>query len=222
MSVQARVRSILKGTEFLQADVDTLANDADLYAAGLNSHATVNLIVKAGVPPRVLAPAVVERIHRADAALSPATITTMTDLVAQGVGQPYFYARLFGVLAVVAFLLSVAGVYSVAALGVSARSSEIAIRTCLGAQSSDIVRLVLRETGIAVGVAVLAGGLGALIVQRRMAAFVYGVGSTDWTVIAASALLLSAVALGMVYVAIRRVLVIRPMDLLRHGAGALA
>jgi len=64
--------------------------------------------------------------------------------------------------------------------------------------------------------------LGALIVQRRMAAFVYGVGSTDWTVIAASALLLSAVALGMVYVAIRRVLVIRPMDLLRHGAGALA
>jgi len=45
VSVQARVRSILKGTEFLQADVDTLANDADLYAAGLNSHATVNLML---------------------------------------------------------------------------------------------------------------------------------------------------------------------------------
>jgi hypothetical protein len=55
-----------------------------------------------------------------------------------------------------------------------------------------------------------------------MAAFVYGIGSTDWTVIAASALLLSAFSLGMVYIAIRRVLVMRPMDLLRNGAGAFA
>jgi acyl carrier protein len=44
-AVQDRVRSVLKGTDFLQADVDTLADDADLYAAGLNSHATVNLML---------------------------------------------------------------------------------------------------------------------------------------------------------------------------------
>jgi putative ABC transport system permease protein len=186
------------------------------------AHSTVNLIVKAALPPGMLAPAVVERIHRVDAALSPATITDMNELVARAVGQPYFYARLFGVLAGVAFLLSLAGVYSVAALGVSARSNEIAIRSCIGAQPRDIVRLILYETGIAVSAAVAAGGLGALIVQQRMAAFVYGIGSTDWTVIAASALLLSAVSLGMVYIAIRRVLVMRPMDLLRHGAGAFA
>lgn len=45
MSVQARIRSVLKGADFLQADVETLADDADLYAAGLNSHATVNLML---------------------------------------------------------------------------------------------------------------------------------------------------------------------------------
>ena len=45
MSVQARVRAVFKATDFLQADVDTLADDADLYAAGLNSHATVNLML---------------------------------------------------------------------------------------------------------------------------------------------------------------------------------
>jgi acyl carrier protein len=44
-SVQVRVRAVFKGTEFLQADVDGLADDADLYAAGLNSHATVNLML---------------------------------------------------------------------------------------------------------------------------------------------------------------------------------
>jgi acyl carrier protein len=44
-AVQSRVRGVLKGTDFLQADVDALADDADLYAAGLNSHATVNLML---------------------------------------------------------------------------------------------------------------------------------------------------------------------------------
>ena len=182
----------------------------------------MNLIVKAGVPPRVLAPSIAERIHRVDPSLSPATITDMTELVARASGQPFFYARLFGVLAGVAFMLSLVGVYGVAVLGVSARSNEIAIRSCLGAQSGDIVRLILRETALAVCPAVAAGGLGAWMLQKRMAAFVYGVESTDWVVIAASALVLSALALGAVYLAIRRVVDLRPMDLLKHGAGALA
>ena len=43
--VRARIRSILKGTDYLQVNVDGLAEDADLYAAGLNSHATVNLML---------------------------------------------------------------------------------------------------------------------------------------------------------------------------------
>jgi acyl carrier protein len=44
-AVQTRIRAVLKGTEFLQADIDGLADEADLYAAGLNSHATVNLML---------------------------------------------------------------------------------------------------------------------------------------------------------------------------------
>ena len=45
LSVQARVRSVLKSFGGLQSDIDGLADDADLYAAGLNSHATVNLML---------------------------------------------------------------------------------------------------------------------------------------------------------------------------------
>lgn len=43
--VEAQIRSILKRTDYLQVNVDSLAEDADLYAAGLNSHATVNLML---------------------------------------------------------------------------------------------------------------------------------------------------------------------------------
>jgi len=44
-TVRARIRAVLKGTDYLQADIDGLADDADLYAAGLSSHATVNLML---------------------------------------------------------------------------------------------------------------------------------------------------------------------------------
>lgn len=43
--VEAQIRSILKGADYLQVNVDGLAEDADLYAAGLNSHAAVNLML---------------------------------------------------------------------------------------------------------------------------------------------------------------------------------
>jgi acyl carrier protein len=43
--VQARVRAVLKENALLQANVESLADDADLYAAGLTSHATVNLML---------------------------------------------------------------------------------------------------------------------------------------------------------------------------------
>jgi acyl carrier protein len=44
-SVRARVRAILRGSDYLQVDLEALADDADLYAAGLSSHATVNLML---------------------------------------------------------------------------------------------------------------------------------------------------------------------------------
>jgi hypothetical protein len=191
------------------------------YVKG-GTETSVSLIIKAKLGARRLAPMVTERVHRLDPALSAPTATDMSEIVGRAVGQPYFYARLFGVLGVVAFGLSLAGVYGVAVLGVSARSNEIAIRSCLGAQRRDIVRLILGETAMSVSAAIVIGAIGALTLQRRMAALVYGIESTDWIVIASSGLILATLAIAAVYVAVRRVLVLRPMDLLKHGSGALA
>jgi predicted permease len=182
----------------------------------------VHLLVKTRVPSQTLAPSIAEAIHRVDAQLAPTTVTDMRELVARAVAPPYFYARVFGVLAAVALILSLAGTYGVAVLGVSARSDEIAIRSCIGAQPGDIVRLILRETSINVGCGVTAGAVGAWLVQRRIAAFVYGLESVDWLAIGLSAFVLAGLAIAIVYIATRRVLVLRPLDLLKNGAGALA
>ena len=45
ITVRDRIRSVLKGTDYLQVEMDSLSDDADLYAAGLSSHATVNLML---------------------------------------------------------------------------------------------------------------------------------------------------------------------------------
>ena len=184
--------------------------------------AAVSLILKGTQPPKAIAGAVRERILRTDPALPVPNVTEMSELVDRTLSQPYFYARMFGVLGLAALILSLAGVYGIAAVGISARSPEIAIRSCLGAQRRDIVLLILRETATAASAAVVVGAFGALILQRRMAALVYGVQSIDWWVIAGCAALMVVMALGVVYMAIRQVLHLRPMDLLKHGAGALA
>jgi predicted permease len=191
------------------------------YVRG-GARGVTNLVVNAGTPTAILAPAVLERIHRVDGALSPTDVTTMRALLERAVGQPTFYARLFAVLALVACVLSLTGVYGVAVLGVSARSNEIAIRSCLGAQRSDIIALVMRETAVSVGFAVAAGTVGAWMLQRRIAALVYGAESSDWLMIALSAVALSLLAFAAVHTAVRKIIVLRPLDLLRHGAGALA
>ena len=76
LSVHSRVRSILKSAAGLAVDVDGLADDADLYAAGLNSHATVNLMLAleeafdVELPDRLLRRTTFASVHTIAAALA--------------------------------------------------------------------------------------------------------------------------------------------------------
>src|SRR4030095_8344355 len=75
------------------------------YVKGTSPRPGVTLIVKTAMPPQALTPTVVDRVHQVDASLAPTKVTDMTELVADVSGQPYFYARLFGLLAGIATLL---------------------------------------------------------------------------------------------------------------------
>jgi ABC-type antimicrobial peptide transport system permease subunit len=142
-------------------------------------------------------------------------VTTERELVSQGLGRPLFYARLFGVLAAAAFALGLIGVYGVAVLSISARSHELLLRICLGAQRGDILRVVFGDASIAIVAAAITGGLGAIAMQQWMAGVVLGVESIDWAVTASAVAVMSAFALGAVYLAARRVMDVVPADALK-------
>jgi predicted permease len=179
------------------------------------TNSILSLIVKTSSPDWVLVPAIAQRLHSVDFALSPTTVTTERELVSQGLGRPLFYARLFGVLAAAAFALGLIGVYGVAVLSISARSHELLLRICLGAQRGDILRVVFGDASIAIVAAAITGGLGAIAMQQWMAGVVLGVESIDWAVTASAVAVMSAFALGAVYLAARRVMDLVPADALK-------
>jgi putative ABC transport system permease protein len=99
---------------------------------------------------------------------------------------------------------------------VSERTHEIGIRLALGAQSRNILRMVLRQ-GLGLAIAGAAVGLVcALIVSHLMAGLLYGVRPTDPLTFACVALLLMGVALVACYIPARRAIRVDPLVALRH------
>ena len=123
------------------------------------------------------------------------SITAMTDLVATTTAEPQFQTRLIAIFSMLALLLAAIGVYGVLACAVAERTREIGIRMALGAEKSDITRMILRRSLLLVTVGVALGVAGALAVTRVLARFLFDVKPTDVPTFLVVAALLTAVAL---------------------------
>jgi ABC-type antimicrobial peptide transport system permease subunit len=119
----------------------------------------------------------------------------------------------FGLLALV---LAAVGIYGVIAYTTRQRTHEIGLRMALGAQSTDVFRMVLGNglrliiTGLACGLVL------SLALTRFLRTILFGVGATDFITFAAVGLLLSAVALLACFIPARRAMRVDPMVALRY------
>ena len=100
--------------------------------------------------------------------------------------------------------------------GVNRRTREIGIRMALGAQSSDVVRWVMREMLALVLIGVLLGTAGTLAFARLIRSFLYGLEASDPPTIAVAALLLTTTTLFAAYVPARRASHVDPIVALRY------
>src|SRR5271169_639470 len=141
---------------------------------------------------------------------------TLNDAVTASLEQRRFSMEIVGLFALTALLLAALGIYGVISYIVSERTHEIGIRVALGAQSRNILRMVLRQ-GLGLAFAGAAVGLvGALIVSQLMAGLLYGVRPTDPVTFAGVALLLIGVALLACYIPARRAIRVDPLVALRY------
>jgi len=140
----------------------------------------------------------------------------LKDVVTASLSERRFSMEMVGLFALTALLLAGLGIYGVISYLVSERTHEIGIRLTLGAQSRNILRMVLRQ-GLGLAIAGAAVGLVcALIVSHLMAGLLYGVRPTDPLTFAGVALLLIGVALLACYIPARRAIRVDPLTALRH------
>ena len=109
-------------------------------------------------------------------------------------------ALLLALFAVVALVLAAVGVYGVISYGVSQRTAEVGIRMAIGAEPTDVLRMILAEGARLTLAGVGVGLIGAWGLSRFMANQLYGISTTDPTTFLVVAVVLSGVALAAAYI----------------------
>ena len=163
--------------------------------------------------------AVTKLVQSALANLNPglaiALPQTMDAVVAQALGQERLMMWLLGIFAGVALLLASIGIYGAVAYTVEQRTGEIGVRMALGAQTRDILRLVVNQGMRPVVIGLAIGILSAFALGRLIASQLYQVSAHNPALLGGAAVLLAAIALVACLLPARRASMVDPIQALR-------
>jgi len=169
------------------------------------------IMIRTNGEPMALAAAVREQVREFDHDLPVGELQAMDDVVHNSLGRPRFNAVLLGSLAGLALVLALVGIYGVISYSVAQRTHEIGVRTALGAEAGDVVRLVLGRFVVLTGTGIVVGLAGALALTRLMGTLLFDVAPTDPATFVGLAVLLAAVALLACYLPTRRAIRVDPL-----------
>src|SRR5262249_33506730 len=173
------------------------------------------VVVRSSGDARALFPSIREQIGELDRGLPPFNVKTMREVMYGSRARDRFTAVLLLLFGGMALVLAAIGVYGVISYGVSHRIQEVGVRMALGAQTADVLRLIvghglkLALMGVAIGAA------GAFAMTRLIAGLLFGVSASDPLTFITTALLLIAVALLACYVPARRAAAVDPIEAIR-------
>ncbi|HEU5259229.1 MAG TPA: ABC transporter permease, partial [Vicinamibacterales bacterium] len=186
-----------------------------VYFYTREQYAKATFAIRTSVPAATLSKPAEAAIRAIDPEQPVANVQTMVQVLDGKLTSPRFSALLLGAFAGVALLLAAFGIYSVLSYIVRGRSREIGIRTALGAQTSDVLRLVIAEGMWPVLVGIATGTFAALASARVMKTLVFGVSASDPLTLAAVAVTLAIVALMASLIPAYRALRLDPLKVLR-------
>jgi len=181
----------------------------------ISAPSSLSFIVRTSLDPASLAAAVRASIQRADPEVPIVALRPMAQVVSESVAPRRFQLFLTSAFAISSLFLAALGIFGVVAYSVEQRRSELGIRLALGAQLSDLRRMVLRQgmTPVAAG---LASGIAAAIVfGQLLAGLLFEVSPFDPLTIGSVAAVVAGVSLAACYLPARRVARLDPILALR-------
>lgn len=173
------------------------------------------LVARTAGDPGMLANSMRAAVREVRPALPVTRLTTMETHLGDALAGLRTAAALLGGFSLLAVLLASLGVYAVVSFAVERRSQELGIRAALGATRPRIVRLVVGESLVMVGVGLVAGLGLAIVVSRGLQGILFGIGTMDVPTFAGTAMLLLVSAGLAAFVPARRAARANPVDVLR-------
>jgi predicted permease len=192
------------------------ANDVEFYRPWpQRSGAFFWVTVRTAVKPEAAAGMVRSALNKLDRGLPIIQPSTMNEIVDQSLGQRRLTMTLLGVFAGIALMLAMVGIYGAVAYTVEQRTGEIGVRMALGAQTADVLRLVVKQGMAPVIIGLVIGLAAALALGRLLTAQLYEVSANNPALLAATSVTLAIVALLACLIPARRASLVNPIEALR-------
>ncbi|HEY0138441.1 MAG TPA: FtsX-like permease family protein, partial [Nannocystis sp.] len=179
--------------------------------------ANMTLILRTQAEPHGFVAQARAAVAAVDPELPVYEVATLAELIDRSIAERRFTIWLLTVFAGLALILAAVGLYAVMANSVAQRTHELGVRMALGAQPRDVVRLVVRQGLVLVGIGVVLGIAGAFGLTRLMSSMLGSqVSPTDPTTFAGVTLLLVVIGVVATYIPARRATRIDPMIAMRQ------
>ena len=192
------------------------SNDVEFYRPWpQRSSPFLNVLVRSATKPEATVGIVRSVLNKIDNGLPILQPNTLDAIVSQSLGQQRLTMSLLGVFAGIALLLAVVGIYGAVAYTVEQRTSEIGVRMALGAQTTDVLGLVVRQGMNPVILGLIIGLVGTFAIGRLIAAQLYQISPHDPFLLGAAALVLAIAALLACLIPARRATLVDPIQALR-------
>ncbi|MDQ2855869.1 MAG: ABC transporter permease [Acidobacteriota bacterium] len=189
----------------------------EFYTSALQDTWTgMSIVVRTTVEPESLAQDIRHLAASVDKAAPVSEVKTMEHIVSEAVTQPRFNLYLLGLFGGIALLLSAAGIYGVTSYSVTQRTHELGIRLALGAQLSDVLKMILRQGMLLISIGIGIGLVASFALTRLLKSLLFGVSVTDPLTFVAITLVLALVALLACYFPARRATKVDPLIALRY------
>jgi putative ABC transport system permease protein len=188
----------------------------EVYVPQAQSAMIMTVIVRSDREPRVLIPYVRTAVRRLDKNLPVYNMFPLSSYLSGSLAGPRWNALLLGIFASLGLSLAAIGLYGVTSYFVAQRRHEVGIRMALGAQRSEVLRMVVKEAMVLVGTGAGFGLLGAVALTRVLSNMLYGIKALDPLTFIWVSVLLVAVGVLASYIPALRASRIDPMVALRY------